>query len=338
MSSGEQETLRRTVVHAILRSGMSQSEAARVFEVRRQTINGWMKAWRDGGEAALASRLRGRRSEDQAKLKAHQAETIRKLIVGKCPEQLELPFCLWTREAVRDLIEKRFGIRLAIRTVGDYLKRWGYTPQKPLKRAYERRPALIDEWLETTYPGLRKRAKKEGGAIFWGDETGVRADYRTGRSFSPRGTKPVTRGTGKRFGCSVISAISNTGKMYFMVYETTCNSDLFIKFLRQLIRQSRGTKVFLVVDNLSVHRSRKVTAWVKQRRDEIELVFLPPYAPELNPDELLNHDLKANAVGMRRVRKKSELLANVRRHLRSRQRSPSVIRAFFREKHVAYAA
>jgi len=194
---------------------MSQSEAARVFDVRRQTNNRWMKAWREGGEAALVSGLRGRRSEDQAKLKAQQAESIRKAIVGKCPEQLELPFCLWTREAVRDLIEKRFGVRLAVRTVGDYLKRWGYTPQKPLKRAYERRPALIDEWLETTYPGLRKRAKKERGAIFWGDETGVRADYRTGRSYSPRGTKPISPGTGKRFGCSVISAISNTGKMYF---------------------------------------------------------------------------------------------------------------------------
>jgi len=127
------------------------------------------------------------------------------------------------------------------------------------------------------------------------------------------------------------------GKL-FMVYESTCNSDLFIKFLRQLIKQNRGTKVFLIVDNLSVHRSHKVAGWVRRHKDEIELVFLPPYAPELNPDELLNHDLKANAVGMRPVRQKSELLTNVRRHLRSRQRRPNLIRAFFREKHVAYAA
>ena len=172
-----------------------------------------------------------------------------------------------------------------------YLQRWGMTPQKPLARARERQPAAIAAWLEKHYPAIARRAKAEGAAIYWGDETGITNQDQIGRSYAPRGQTPVVRRTAKRITQSMISAVSNRGLMRFMLYEGALNADRFIAFLRRLSKDA-GQKVFLIVDNLKVHHAAKVTTWVAAHAHEIELFYLPAYAPDHNPDEYLNNDLK----------------------------------------------
>ena len=210
------------------------------------------------------------------------------------PDQLQLPFALWTRRAVRDLITPRFGKTLGLSTVQLYLQRWGMTPQKPLARARERQPSAIAAWLAQHYPAIARRAKAAGAAIYWGDETGISNQDQIGRSYAPRGQTPVIRRTAKRITQSMISAVSNRGLMRFMFYEGALNADRFTAFLRRLGKDA-GQKVFLIVDNLKVHHAAKVKTWVAAHAHEIELFYLPAYAPDHNPDEYLNNDLKQNS-------------------------------------------
>jgi len=331
-----QEELRRRAVGAVL-AGRSQGEAARLFGVSRQTVNGWVKAHGEGGERALASRRRGRRPGEQQALRPWQQAQIARAIRDKNPDQLKLPFFLWTREAVRDLIERRFAIRLSLVAVGNYLRRWGFTPQKPLRRAFEQDPARVGRWLAEEYPQIAKAAHQAGAQLLWGDEMGLRSDHAAGRSFGLRGRTPVVPGTGQRFSASVISAISNRGRLNFMVFTGRFNASLFIAFLKRLIRQA-GRKVFLIVDGHPVHRARAVKDWLARHADQIALFYLPPYSPELNPDELLNQDVKTNALGRRRPRNQDELISDTRSYLRRRQRRPALVSRYFEEPHVAYAA
>ena len=235
------------------------------------------------------------------------------------------------------LIERRFGIRLSIWTVGRYLARWGFTPQKPVRRAFEKNPEQVRRWLEEEYPRIRKQAKRENAEIYWGDEMGLRSDHAAGRSYGRRGQTPVIPGTGKRFGCSMISAITNRGRLNFMVFKRRFRADVFVEFLRRLVRQSKR-KVFLIVDGHPVHRSGSVKTWRGKNIHHIRLFFLPSYSPELNPDELLNQDVKSNAVGRRRALNQQEMVTNVRSYLHSRQRQPHIVKQYFQEKHFRYAA
>ena len=196
LSPATQEDLRRRVVHAVVDQGMSQAQAVRTFQVGRTSVYNWLKAHRDGGMIALRARKRG--PKRSSLLKGHQAGTIVRLIEDRHPEQLRLPFPLWTREAVGDLIRQRFDLDLSVWTVGRYLKRWGFTPQKPLRRAYERDPVAAKRWMETDYPAIAKRAKAEKGLVYWGDEMGMRSDHQVGRSYGRQGKTPVIPGTGQR--------------------------------------------------------------------------------------------------------------------------------------------
>jgi len=315
--------------------GMSQAEAARIFGVSRQSVNGWDRRRRGGGLLALRSRPRGR--SRVLYLKPYQAATIVRLLTDRCPDQLKMPFVLWTREAVRDLMNRRFGLRLSVWTVGRYLRRWGFTPQKPLRRAYERDPVAVRRWLKKQYPAIRALARRERATIFWGDETGMRSDHQAGRSWGRRGQSPVIPGTGKRFRCNLISAITNRGKLAFMVFDGRFTAGVLVGFLRRLVRHA-GRKVFLILDEHPVHVAERVERWVERHRRRIRLFFLPGYSPELNPDELLNQDVKTNAVGRKRPRDKTELMSNVRRHLWSTQRQPQKVRRYFRHPSVRYAA
>ncbi len=334
LSPEAQEALRYRVVNAI-EKGMSKSEAARVFSVSRTAIHHWTKAFEEQGARALKAKKRGRRHS--SRLAPHEAATTVRLLTQKCPDQLGLPFALWTRASVGQLLEQRYGISVSVWTVGRYLKRWGLTPQKPLRRAYEQDPKAVKQWLEVDYPAIVKLARQEGAEIHWGDEMGLRADDQTGRSYGRRGQTPVIPGTGQRFRCNLISTLTNHGTLYFKLFTQNFNADIMLDFLRRLIRQI-PQKVFLIVDQHPVHLSAKVKHWLERHEDRIRLFLLPSYSPELNPDELLNHDVKANAVGRKRAKTKGEMMQNVRRHLRRRQRQPDVVRRFFREKHVAYAA
>lgn len=335
LSPAAQEDLRRRVVKAIREDGLSQSAAARTFDVSRTSVMKWLKAVQRGGSAALRSRPRGRRSEPR--LKGWQAATIVKLISNRTPDQLRLSFMLWTREAVRDLIEQRFGIAVSPRTAGRYLARWGFTPQKPVRRAYEQNPRAVERWLKDEYPAIRAQAKREKAEIHWGDEMGLRSDYQAGRSYSRRGQTPVIPGTGKRFSCSVLSSITNRGRLAFLVFRGKFSADVMIKFLRRLIRNAQQ-KVFLIVDSHPVHRSAKVVQWVQRHARQMRLFHLPTYSPELNPDELLNQDVKVNAVGRARPRDLADMETNVRSYLRRTQGRPAIVRSYFEERHVQYAA
>ncbi|OWY64586.1 IS630 family transposase [cyanobacterium TDX16] len=334
LSASAQEALRYRVVKAV-ESGMSKSEASRVFQVSRTAVHNWTKAADASGVRSLRAKKRGPRAS--SRLLPHQAATAVRLIEQKCPDSLGLPFYLWTREAVQQFLAERFGLSVSVWTIGRYLKKWGFTPQKPLRRAYEQDPKAVKRWLETEYPQICRAAKREGAEIHWGDEMGVRSDEQTGRSYGRVGTTPVVPSTGKRFGCNLISTITNRGKLCFKLFTQRFDSAVMLDFLRRLVRYSTQ-KVFLIVDSHPVHRSRAVQRWVERHADRIRLFFLPAYSPELNPDELLNHDVKANAVGRQRTKNKTEMIENLRSYLRSTQRQPSIVQRFFHEKHVAYAA
>lgn len=329
-----QNGLRQRVVRAVVQ-GLSQAQAARLFGVSRRSVNGWYRGFRTGGPRALRSRPRGR--PRILELKPYQAAITVRLITDRCPDQLTLPFVLWTREAVQALIARRFGVRLSVWTVGRYLRRWGFTPQKPVRRAYEQNPAAVRRWLKKQYPAIRALAQRERAAIFWGDETGMRSDHQAGRSWGRRGQTPVVPGTGKRFRCNMISALTNRGHLAFMVFSGRFTQAVFVVFLRRLLRHAKR-KLFLIIDQHPVHVGAETTRWVKRYRRQIRLFFLPGYAPELNPDELLNQDVKTNAVGRKRPRTAPELVGNVRRFLFSTQRRPRKVRRYFRHSSVRYAA
>ena len=316
-------------------AGMRQTEAAAVFDVTRQAVGKWMKAYRTGGDAALAARTRGPKAGG-GKLQGWQAATICNLIRDRHPEQLKLPFYLWTSDAVRQLIRRRFGIALSGRTVRRHLKRWGFTPQKPTRVAYERNPEAVRRWLDEEYPAIRARAKREKARIYWGDGMGLRSDHQAGRSYSPKGRTPTTSGTGKRFGANVFSALTNRGHLLFMVFKSRFTAPVFLRFLRRLIKEA-PRKVFLIVDRHPVHRSRKVRDWLAQHAARIEMFFLPGYSPHLNPDEMLNQDVKTNAVGKRRPRTRPQMLRTVRGYLDRRRRNPELVRRYFHEESVRYA-
>jgi transposase len=330
------EVLRGRAV-AMIEAGTSQRAAAALLGVHHNTIGRWLEAWRAQGAAGLARRKRGRRPGDQMRLRPTQAAAIKKLITDRCPDQLKLPFALWTREAVQALIARRFAIDLARNTVGSYLRRWGFSPQRPVKRALEQDPERIRRWLAETYPEIAARARADGAEIHWGDETGISNQAPYGRSFAPKGQTPVVRRPGRRSTTSMISSVTNRGRLRFMVYEGALNAELFLTFLKRLIR-GQQRKIILILDNLKVHHAKPVQAWVAAHSDRIELVFLPPYAPEHNPDELLNQDVKRRMAKRPAPRDRSALQRQLRATLHRLQKLPASIRAFFKAPTTAYAA
>jgi len=330
------EDLRRRVVEAVNDDRLSKSEAARVFGVSRTSVHKWVDLYETHGESGLTPKRPGRR-KGGGYLKGWQAGVIVNMIKERTPDQLKLPFALWTREAVRDLIHEKFGIWYALRSVGDLLARWGFTAQRPQRRAYERDDEQIRRWRAVEYPKLRKRAKRENAEIYWEDETGLRSDHFVGRSYAPRGKTPTVETTGKRFGCNIISAVSNKGTLRFRVFEGGFNQGVMIEFLARLVRDS-ARKVIVIADGHPAHKGAKLTQWLDQYQDECELVLLPPYAPELNPDEVLNQDLKANVFSAGRPAAKDEMIHQTRCYLTATQRRPDVVQSFFEETHVAYAA
>jgi len=332
-----QEALRRRALFLIGQQGMSQAQAAQVVGVQRQTVNGWLRRYRTQGEEGVLDGRRVSPRRGKGRLTAEEAGKVQGWIADKMPDQLKLPFALWTSRAVRDLILLRLGKRLGLSTVQLYLQRWGMTPQKPLARAKERSPAAIQAWLEQDYPAIAKRAKAEGAVIYWGDETGISNQDQIGRSYAPKGRTPAVARTARRITQSMISAVSNRGLMRFMLYDGALNADRFIAFLRRLIKDA-GQKVLLIVDNLKVHHAHKVKSWVAVHANDIELCYLPAYAPDHNPDEYLNNDLKQKLRQQPQPGSKDELLKGTRAVLRAIQRSPQRIQAYFKPPSVSYAA
>lgn len=292
--------------------------------------------YKNEGRKALKIKKRGPEVGTTRTLDSIQEKDLQKAIYDKCPDQMKLPFALWTRKAVQQLIEQLWSIKMPIRTVGEYLKRWGFTPQRPLRRAYKQNPKAVKRWLDNQYPQIAKRAIKEKAQIHWGDETGLCNDSYHGRSYAPRGETPAIRVHPKCKRVNLISTVTNQGKVRFMIYDDTMNSQTLIKFMGRLIKGATK-KIYLILDNLKVHHSHMVKDWLKEHESQIEVFHLPAYSPELNPDEYLNCDLKVGVDSGIPARTKEQLKQKAISHLRKLQKLPSRIMRYFRHPKITYA-
>jgi transposase len=335
--TGKALQLLRTQTIRLLQTGKTQAEVAGLNGVSRFTVGKWWRAYQADPETGLKVKKRGRQKGADCTLNETQAKEIQKLICDKSPDQLKLAFALWTRKAVQGLILQRFQIVMPIRTVGDYLQRWGFTPQKPAKRAYEQQPAAVKKWLDEEYPAIASTAKEEQADIYWGDETGVRNDCQHGRSYAPKGKTPVLRLPAKRISLNMISALTNQGKVRFMIYKENMTAQVLITFMQRLVKDA-PRKVFLILDNLKVHHAKLVQEWLAEHREQIEVFYLPSYSPELNPDEYLNCDLKDGVHSAPPTRTEKTLREKVTSHMRKLQKLPERIVKYFKHPSIAYAA
>ena len=317
--------------------GATIAEAAAQCELGRSAVIRAMQAYECGGWSAVAVPIVGRPVGSGRQLTAEQEKKIQQLIQDRTPDQLKLAYALWTRQAVSELIEAVYGVRLTVRNMGKYLKRWGFTPQRPLKKAYEQSPEAVAKWVNEEYPKIAAEAKQEGAEIQWGDETGLRSDDVRGRGYAPKGKTPVVLANANRAKLSVISTVTNKGQMRWKVFSGALNAKVLIGFMKRLVH-GRDKRIFLVLDNLRVHHSKVVKKWLKENEDKIKVFYLPSYSPELNPDELLNADLKQHVTKAAPARNKIALTRTAIGALRSIQKQPGRVENYFGQKDVAYAA
>ena len=274
-----QETKRILVIDYLKKQKGTHQQAADLYHLSKSGVDKIWTRYKQKGSRGLASKKRG--VQGGKKINGKQAAEVRQLVKDKLPEQLKLSFGLWTREAVQQLILEKYGIELSRWQVGRYLKSWGYTPQKPITKAFEQNPERVKVWLEKEYPAIKKRAAKENATIYFEDEVGMRSDHQAGKSYAPKGETPVIKKTGQRFSLNMVSAISNKGHVEFMILDGTFNGGVFLEFLAQLIKYKQQ-KIFLVVDGHSAHKTKAINAWLAENKSRIEIFFLPPYSPELN--------------------------------------------------------
>ena len=320
----------------VLVHGQKIGRTAQLLGVSRMSVGTWVKAAKSGDQTALAAKQRGRKP-GHTLLTGAQARRVVGWVRDACPDQLKLPFFLWTQEAVQALIKKRLGIAVSRSTAGRLMRANGFSSQKPTRRAFEQDQAAVDQWLKEEYPAIAAAAKVEKAVILWGDEVGMRSDHQTGTSYSPVGQTPVIDGTGKRFRCNMISALSNRGQLQFMIFKDNFNVGVCLRFLRRLLKHNRR-KVALIWDSHPVHCSAAVTGFVAENAAKLKVYRLPTYSPDLNPDELVNNDVKSNALGRRRPCTQKQMIRYIRQHMHKRQNDPALVRRFFQEESVRYAA
>lgn len=331
------EELRKLVIR-LYRSDKYKTyqEIAEVSGVHR-TLSAYGRDWQKRGFRALKTQQRGRPFGICRSLLPHEETQIRKDLIDHCPDQLKLPFALWTRQAVKLHIKSLFGIDMPIRTVGEYLKRWGFTPQKLVKRAYQRNEATVQDWLKNTFPAIKKQAKVENADIFWGDETGIRNDGSKGRSYSPKGKTPVQKVNPIPEKINMISAITNQGKVHFMFYKETMTVQKLIEFMERIIRCNER-KVFLILDNLRVHHSKLLDDFLREQVAFIKLFYLPSHSPDLNPDEYLNRDLKSNLNNNPLGRAKGKIEEHAKSYMNDVSLKPDHIAKLFHAENIQYAS
>jgi transposase len=331
-----QYEIRKQVIR-LRKKGIANTEVADglgISATRSSTI--WQQYIKHG-ISGIKLRERGRKQGEKRSLTHEQELEIQKVLIDKNPQQLKLNFALWTRDAVRLYIKREYRFDMPIRTVGEYLKRWGFTPQKPAKRAYEQKSEAVQHWLTNEYQTISARAKKEKAEIHWGDETGIQNDAYNARGFSPKGHTPIVRIHAKRSRVNMISSITNQGKVRFMLYRETMTSELLIKFMSRLIKDV-DSKVFLILDNLRVHHSHIVTQWLETNKKRIEVFYLPSYSPELNPDEYLNGDLKQSVRSGIPARSQKDIEHKTRSFMRTLLKRPQHVSNYFKHPKVSYAA
>ena len=330
------EALRVRAV-AAREQGYPVVDIAAILGVREETVSRWCVKYEQGGQQALPGDRTGRPVGSGRHLDLPQEAAIQQLIDSKTPQDLGIAQALWTRGAVRELTKQQTGQDMPIRTVGEYLNRWGYTPQKPVKKSYKQDPREVQEWLQTKYPELERRAAREGGEIHWGDETGVRSTCQHGRGYARPQNTPEVKLPGNRFSVNMISSVTNQGKVRWMIYPGKMNAVVFILFLTRLIA-SADKKIFLIVDHLGVQEAALVDEWLATRKDNIEVFYLPKYTPERNPDEYLNCDVKANINTDGLPKDREELKGKLHRFMQKLAKLPKRVASYFKHKLIHYAA
>jgi transposase len=326
------EHLRKLAVQRVL-AGEKPSAVAKSLGFYRTSIYKWLRAHKKGGEAQLQSH---KAAGPEPKLTDQQCQQVRRWIVGRDPRQYGFDFGLWTRQIVATMIAERFGVTYSLPGVGVLLTRLDITPQKPLRRAYERDDKAVAEWKETKYPALRERAHERGADIFFLDEAGVRSDTPLGRSYGLKGKTPVVKTSGQRQQVNAISAVNAKGAFWFKVYTGMLNACLFIVFLKDFLK-GRSRPVFLVVDGLPAHKAKTVANYVQATKGRLELHFLPPYAPDLNPDEFVWGHLKTNGTSKKPLRQNESLKERVTDDLAKIKNDKKLVRSFFGAESVSYA-
>jgi transposase len=317
--------------------GYTQAEVADLLGLARETVSRWWSAYADSGEDALPGDRTGRPVGSGRTLNDGQAAWLRSILVTRQPEELGIPSPLWTRQAVRELIRKEYAIDMPVRTVGEYLKRWGFTPKVPRRHSRDQDPEEVRRWLDEEYPAIERRAAREGAEILWCDETGAAADHLPSRGYSPQGSRSTMEVPDSHIRMNTVAAISNEGSVHFMTHKESMDSALFITFLERLLGEVEG-KIFLIADRLPGHVSAATKAWVAEHRERLELFCLPTYAPELNPEEYLNNDMKGsiNTTGL--PDHKEELRSRIAAFMVRLKHLPEKVRNYFLHPCVEYAA
>lgn len=316
--------------------GFTEEEISQILAVARETVSRWWSAYADGGVDALPQDRTGRPTGSGRVLSDTQATQLQGLLDNRQPEDLGIAAPLWTRRAVQELIRKGCAIDLPVRTVGAYLRRWGYTAKRPRRRARKQDPEGVQQWLEETYPAIEQKAQQENAEIHWCDETGVAADEHPAYGDAREGEPAPMEVPGPHIRVNQISTITKEGVVRFMTYTRTMDTALFLVFLGRLLR-STTKKVLLIVDRLRAHEGPAVEAWVAAHRERIELSYLPRYAPELNADEYLNHDLKANVHAQGLPDTQKELRSRVQRFRHKLIHLPEHVKSYFQHPAVMYA-
>jgi transposase len=331
LSHETSQTIRVMAVRRV-REGERPSDVMRSYGLCRTTIYPWLRAARRRGEAALRSR---RSTGRPPSLTARQKQQVRRWICGKDPRQHGFDVGLWTRRIVASLIERKFGLSLGITAVGRLLAELGITPQKPLRRAYERDPVAIARWKVEVYPKLRARARRCGADIFFLDEAGIRSDAALQRSWGERGNTPVVESSGVRQSVNAISAINALGAFWYNVYTGRLNAQRFLEFLRDFLGRRRRPS-WLVLDSHPAYRAKVVAAHVQLLKGRLELHFLPGYAPDLNPDELVWHHMRQHGTSKTPLRKNELLRTRVESDLAAMKADRLLLRSFFQAESVGY--
>ena len=331
MSHGASETIRQMAVKRVI-EGESPSAVMKSYGLCRTTIYPWLRAHKEGGETALQSRPSTGRPPT---LSERQQRQVRGWICGKDPRQYGFDFGLWTRKIVAELVEEKFDHHLSLTAVGRLLAFLDITPQKPLRRAYERDPIAIAKWKEEDYPKLKVRAKRLGGDIFFIDEAGVRSDAALQRTWGAKGETPIVATSGQRQQVNAISAVNASGAFWYDVYSGKFNAQLFITKLKVFIR-NRRRPVFLVLDGHPAHRAKIVASYVQSLKGRLELHFLPGYAPDLNPDEFVWNHLRQNGVTKKPLKRNEKLKERVEKDLAEIKSRPHLVRSFFSADSVGY--